>query len=241
MKKLNAIFVILISFLLFTVKFEDFNRYYPSKINIPIMNYVANHEHSNEVYLYIDINSVDDKEQLILDFVKEVNFPAALNQREDPITTDLLVYRWFIYGRIDQLLYGLDTITSVDDNEDYFITNDKDDESGTHLIRYLDKKHYNLSSNIHIKLEFLPIEKLNNLEDSVAIAFLVEDDDLDLFFNKVDLALNDNLRISNTRITNHDLYSPDNIERGLYYYFELTQTNTVYIDRYLASFIVFGN
>src|SRR5690554_1134219 len=225
MKKLNAIFIILISFLLFTVKFEDFNRVYATNINVPFFNYVMNHKHSNEVNLYIDINSVEeDKDKLILDFVEKIDFPSGILQREDSISNNYILVQWFIHGNVNKLfsgLYGLDTITNIDDNEDYFITNDKEDERNTHLIRYLDNKYYNFSSSYFSKLEISPMEKLSNVDDSLLIVFLVEDNELDLFHNRVDLALNDKLRISDTQITNHDFYSQGNFSHGLSYYFKL--------------------
>lgn len=221
LRRLNIIFVILISFLLFYVRFQEFNKEYSTFLNDPVTNYVNYHENTNEVVAFFDFASVEDKEKEVFKLLEELDFPAAITQREEPIEKEHLIYRTYVYGPLDKVMYIMDTTSEVDESEDYFITNDKEDPRKTHLIRYLDSEYYNVSSNYLLKVEIMSIDQLDNLEDRVPVTFMVKDEDLDLFFEKVEIALNHELTEDQYWIIDHNDRSGKSSERGLHYYFEL--------------------
>lgn len=196
-KKLNIVFIVLVSFLIFYVQFNEFNESYAMGVYGPTAVHVKNNENTNEMILTIDLSSMDvsqSNETYLFSLISNINRPASLHFEYNPIEEGYLTYVNYIYGSTDIIKDATVTTESYDNATNYYISNDVSDPNNTHLIEYLDDKYYDLKSAYEIKTVILSMENIVDttvlVNDKVNVTFIVNDSDKGAFVKDVSEVLN---------------------------------------------------
>lgn len=210
LKKLNIIFIILVTFLLFYIKFNEFNKDYAVSLYSPSTTYVSKHENTTLMTLPIELNVQGDsqsKKESLLSVLSKIDRLAILHSKTNTIDENYLTYTNYIYGSIEDIVEDFVMTESHGYETQYYISNDVSDSKNTHLIEYLDPRYYDLKSAYELKVVLQPITDIDEslvLEmDSIRISFLVDDSDKVAFVKDVSEALGIPLTLENFDTITH--------------------------------------
>jgi len=211
LKKLNIVFIILVSFLLYFVKFNDFNEEYGMFLYGPSEVYVRNNENTNRIWITLNFeNRIDgqSKKEYLLENISKINRPATIQKEVRPLDNSYLTYITYGYGPLEIIAENLVTTESHENATSYYISNDNLDPNNTHLIEYLDSRYYDFKSADILKVVIQSLENITeeelDLEEEIRVAFTVSDHDINVFLEDVSKYFGISLTMDNLYIESYD-------------------------------------
>lgn len=190
LKKLNYIFIILVAFILFFIKFSEFNTNYIVNVNQPYINYLNNHEDVAIYNVTFEFSEEESKKEYIQSIIYQMDRPSIFYHIETPLEgIQYTVATSFVYGDFDVTSYGIHTTEPIRDTIRFYISNDKSDTNNTNLVEFLDESYYELGSTGKLKTVLRPIDDLTEDvfkgKDSVNVFFIVDVEDQDVFVREI--------------------------------------------------------
>lgn len=206
----------MVTFILFFIKFSEFNTNYIVNVNQPYINYLNNHE---DVVIYnvtFEFSEEESTKEYIQSIIYQMDRPSIFYHIETPLEgIQYTVATSFVYGDFDVTSYGIHTTEPIRDTIRFYISNDKSDTNNTNLVEFLDESYYELGSTEKLKTVLRPIDDLTEDvfkgKDSVNVFFIVDVEDQDVFVREIKDNYNMTLSSSNSILWEYGdfNYSPE--------------------------------